>query len=248
MPNSSAKNTQDNPIPQHVAIIMDGNGRWAKERGLPRIDGHRQGAKQIHQIIEAANEYGIKYLTLYALSSENWNRPKEEVEALMSLLSSAIRENKKNFIENEIRFRTIGDVSALPKSCVNDIVSLESATKRFDKRTLVLALNYGSRDELVRAVSKITHLALDGKINPNKIAWKNIAENLDTAGIPDPDLLIRTSGEMRLSNYLMLQAAYSELYFTKTYWPDFGRDDFAKAVAEYQRRERRYGLTGDQLK
>lgn len=248
MSDSPAKKISNDRIPQHVAIIMDGNGRWAKERGKPRIDGHKQGAKQISKVLKAAEKCGVKILTLYAFSSENWNRPREEVDALMSLLSAAIRENRKSFIDNEIRFRTIGDIDALPANCVKDIEELEKTTKRFKKQTLVLALNYGSRDELIRAVSKIAHQALDGKINPNKICWKNISDNLDTADIPDPDLLIRTSGEMRLSNYLLLQAAYAELYFTKTYWPDFGEKEFIEAVEEYQNRERRYGLTGEQIK
>lgn len=225
---------------------MDGNGRWAKERGLPRIEGHKQGAKQIEKVLEAAREFGVQYITLYAFSSENWNRPKEEVDALMALLSASIRQNEKHFSKNKIRFRTIGDIDALPQACIADIRRLEKLTENFGERTLVLALNYGSRDELARAVNKIAKKFRDGEID--KITWDTIAENLDTADIPDPDLLVRTSGEMRLSNYLMMQSSYAELYFTKTYWPDFGRDEFAKAIDEFKRRERRYGLTGDQLK
>ena len=244
--NATPENTLSNP--QHVAIIMDGNGRWAKERGLARIEGHKKGAKQIEEVLKAAKECGVKFVTLYAFSSENWNRPKDEVDALMSLLSSSIKHNRPNLIENKIRFKTIGDIRALPQNCIDEINSLEAETKNFSEQTLILALNYGARDELVRAVSKIASLSLDGKVNPKKISWKTIAENLDTAEIPDPDLLVRTSGEMRLSNYLLLQAAYAELYFTKTYWPDFARKEFVEAVEEFRRRERRYGLTGEQIK
>ena len=241
MSDSPAKKISNDRIPQHVAIIMDGNGRWAKERGKPRIDGHKQGAKQISKVLKAAEKCGVKILTLYAFSSENWNRPREEVDALMSLLSAAIRENRKSFIDNEIRFRTIGDIDALPANCVKDIEELEKTTKRFEKQTLVLALNYGSRDELIRAVSKIAHQALDGKINPNKICWKNISDNLDTADIPDPDLLIRPGGEQRISNFLLWQCAYSEFYFTDVLWPDFTPQELDKAIAVYNSRDRRFG-------
>ena len=235
-------------IPQHVAIIMDGNGRWAKERGKPRIDGHIEGSKRIREVLSAASECGVKYLTLYAFSSENWNRPKEEVDALMELLKNTIREHSEDFIKNKVRFRTIGNVGKLPSNCVELLEKLKEQTKNFDSATLILALNYGSRDEICRAVKNIIQDAAGKKIDPEKIDWPVISSYLDTDAIPDPDLMIRTSGEMRLSNYLMMQAAYAELYFTKTYWPDFGRDEFIKAVKEYQRRERRYGLTTDQLK
>ncbi len=226
---------------------MDGNGRWAKERDKPRIEGHHQGAKQIEQVLSAARDCGVKYITLYAFSSENWNRPKDEVEALMSLLLQSLKDNRKNFIEDKLRFKTIGNIEELPENCVKEIKALEEATKNFDKQTLILALNYGSRDELSRAVSGLAKDVISGKISPEGIDYNAISQRLDTAEIPDPDLLIRTSGEMRLSNYLLLQAAYAELYFTKVYWPDFGREEFFKAIEEYQQRERRYGLTGDQL-
>lgn len=235
-------------LPQHVAIIMDGNGRWAKERGKPRIDGHIEGSKRIREVLSAASECGVKYLTLYAFSSENWNRPKDEVDALMDLLKTTIREHGKDFLKNKIRFRTIGDISHLPPDCERLIEDLSSSTKSFDSATLILALNYGSRDEICRAVKNIIQDVSAKKISMEEIDWHAVSSYLDTAGIPDPDLMIRTSGEMRLSNYLMMQAAYAELYFTKTYWPDFGREEFIKAVKEYQRRERRYGLTTDQLK
>ena len=235
-------------LPNHVAIIMDGNGRWAKERGKPRIDGHIEGSKRISDVLSAASECGVKYLTLYAFSSENWNRPKDEVEALMDLLKSTIKEHGKDFLQNKIRFRTIGNISQLPKDCAELIDDLAERTKNFDSATLILALNYGSRDEICRAVKNIVKDASNKKISEQDIDWTSVSSYLDTAGIPDPDLMIRTSGEMRLSNYLMMQAAYAELYFTKTYWPDFDKEEFIKAVKEYQRRERRYGLTTDQLK
>ncbi len=239
--------TPEKNVPKHIAIIMDGNGRWAKERGKPRIEGHYQGAKQIEKVLEASKELGVKYITLFAFSSENWNRPKEEVDALMELLLVSTKEKKESFIKNKIRFMTIGDISALPERCVEVLEDLKNATKDFEESTLILALNYGSRDELVRAVSKISKSVANGEIDPDKITYQTISDNLDTANIPDPDLLIRTSGEERLSNYLLLQCAYAEFYFTKTYWPDFGKEELIKAVEEYQRRERRYGLTGEQL-
>lgn len=227
---------------------MDGNGRWAKERGKERIQGHKQGIRQIEEIIRAANVEGVKYLTLYAFSSENWNRPKIEVDALMSLLATAIKRNAPFFIKNRVRFNTIGYISALPPKCVKQIKNLSETTKKYTSRVLTLALNYGSRDEITRAVKKLVTNTKNLNASPESITWDSIEQMLDTAGMPDPDLLIRTSGEMRLSNYLMLQSAYSELYFTKTYWPDFGKDEFHEAITEYKRRERRYGLTTDQLK
>lgn len=227
-------------LPRHVAIIMDGNGRWAKEKGLSRVSGHNEGAKRVLEVFEAAANKGIEYLTLYAFSSENWNRPKLEVKALMKLLLASLKKYGGLFVEKEVRFLTIGDISALPKDCQSALNSLKKQTERFSKSNLVLALNYGSRDELVRAVNKIE--------KRGNIGWGDIAENLDTAGIPDPDLVIRTSGEMRLSNYLLLQSAYSELYFTNVYWPDFNADQLEKALREYAKRERRYGFTTEQLK
>ena len=246
---SEITNIDTNPdkIPQHVAIIMDGNGRWAKERNKPRVEGHYQGAKQIEKVLQAARSCGVKYITLYACSSENWNRPQEEVEALMSLLVASIKEKRKLILENKVRFRKIGNIDELPQNCIDEIRKLENDSKHFSEQTLILALNYGSRDELARAVSKLADDVANGKIKANEITYEKIAENFDTADIPDPDLMIRTSGEMRLSNYLMLQASYAELYFTKTYWPDFGHKEFIEAIQEYQRRERRYGLTGEQI-
>lgn len=245
--NKESASEQENKL-RHVAIIMDGNGRWAKERGKRRIFGHIRGAEKVGEIMDAANEMGVEYLTLFAFSSENWNRPSDEVNGLMKLLAKTLRSNKKKFVKNKTRLLTIGDTDALPKFCQKELQSIKDETKDFTQRNLVLALNYGSRGELERTVKKIVQQALDGKIKPEDISWNLIAENLDTASIPDPDLLIRTSGELRLSNYLMLQAAYAELYFSKQYWPDFSREEFIAAVNEYHRRERRYGLTAEQLK
>ena len=233
---------------RHVAIIMDGNGRWAKERGKKRIFGHIKGAEKVPEIMQAAHEMGVEYLTLFAFSSENWNRPAAEVSALMRLLARTIRANREKFLGNKTRLLTIGDVSALPAFCRRELDLLKAQTKDFEGRNLVLALNYGSRDEITRAVKKMAGQVKSGNLEPDEISWDRISGNLDTAGIPDPDLLIRTSGELRLSNYLMLQAAYAELYFSKQYWPDFSREEFIAAVNEYHRRERRYGLTGEQLK
>lgn len=229
-------------LPRHVAIIMDGNGRWAKARGLPRLMGHKKGAEVVREILQAAAQAGVEFLTLYAFSSENWNRPKSEVDSLMKLLLSAIKKYSKDFVKNEIRLRTIGDISKLPQNCVEALEDLKQKTQNFTKSNLVLALNYGSRDELLRAIAKMSQ---KGIANPT---WADLAQNLDTFGIPDPDFVIRTSGEMRLSNYLLLQAAYAELYFTDVLWPDFDKKEFQKALNEYAKRERRYGLTTEQLK
>ena len=247
MPENTPDNRGGKKIPRHVAIIMDGNGRWAKERGKPRVEGHYRGAEKISEVLAAARKAGVEFVTLYAFSSENWSRPKDEVDALMSLLSEMAQTKKSEFVENNVRFRTIGDMSALPPKCASDIRALEKLTENFSAQTLVLALNYGSRDELARAVRAVAKDAASGKISPESVGYETIASRLDTAGIPDPDLLVRTSGEMRLSNFLLLQSAYAELYFTKTYWPDFGGGEFLEAVEEYGRRERRYGMTGEQI-
>lgn len=238
---------QNAPVPQHIAIIMDGNGRWAKQRGMSRIEGHKRGARQIKKVIEASVQLGVKFLTLYAFSSENWNRPKAEVNALMRLLESTIKINAKYFVKNSIKFETIGDLAALPAYCRKAVDWLKNKTKDFGKFTLVLALNYGSRDEIVRAVKSCAEAVKNKILSPENISWEEIAKRLDTAAIPDPDLIIRTSGEMRLSNYLMLQSAYSELYFTDVNWPDFGESEVKKAVAEFAARERRFGKTSEQV-
>jgi len=239
----NSQNKSDSHHPKHIAIIMDGNGRWAKARNLPRIKGHQEGAKSIARTLEAARDLNIKFLTLYAFSSENWNRPKSEVKALMQLLESSLKKYKKDFLKHKIHFWTIGDISALPETCQDLIADLKSATENFDEHNLILALNYGARSELERAVQKI----IDKKIKSKDITYDLIAQNLDTNQLPDPDLIIRTSGEMRLSNYLLMQSAYSEFYFTKTLWPDFSKKDLEDAVKDFKNRSRRYGLTDEQI-
>ncbi len=227
---------------RHVALIMDGNGRWAAARKMPRVFGHKKGGEAVRKICNYAAKIGLEYLTLYAFSSENWDRPKAEVDALMNLLLKAIKKYGKDFVKNEMRFMTIGNIEVLPKNCQDAISELKEKTKNFTKTTIVLALNYGSRDELVRATSFLLNSGI------KKVQWTDIANALDTAKIPDPDLLIRTSGELRISNYLLLQAAYAELYFTDVLWPDFSEAEFQKALDEYSKRERRYGKTSEQIK
>ncbi|MBE6414415.1 MAG: isoprenyl transferase [Verrucomicrobiaceae bacterium] len=234
-------------VPQHIAIIMDGNGRWAKQHNKSRIEGHKKGAQQIKKVLDGARKFGVKYITLYAFSSENWNRPKVEVSALMHLLEKSIKANEKDFIKNEVRFETIGDISALPSYCQKAIAKIKKSTQHFNKQTLILALNYGSRDEITRVVKKLITSAENNEISSKDITWECIQQNLDTAHIPDPDLIIRTSGEKRLSNYLMLQAAYAEFYFTDILWPDFDEQHLHDAIQEYANRERRYGLTSEQI-
>ena len=235
MPTEFDKAKENAPV--HVAIIMDGNGRWAKERGKPRIYGHNEGAKRIREVLSAAKKAGVKFLTLYAFSSENWSRPPDEVAALMKLLVSSIEEYGRELVENRVKFTAIGEVSALPPECEKAVRDLEEKTREFSEGTLALALNYGS----------LAQKAARGGIDPSAIDWDMFSSGLATAEMPDPDLIIRTSGEQRLSNFLTLQAAYSELYFTDVYWPDFGEEEFFKAVGEFKRRERRYGKTADQL-
>ncbi len=231
-------------IPQHVAIILDGNGRWAKKRGMPRNYGHVQGAKNVERICEDAYHMGIKYLTVYAFSTENWRRSKEEVDALMSLLRSYMKTCVKTAKKNHMRVRVIGDKTGLAPDIQSSIADLERESREQDGLNFTIAINYGSRDEIRRAVQKI---AAEG-IRPEDITEEVISEHLDTAGIPDPDLLIRTSGELRLSNYLMWQLAYAEFYFTDVHWPDFDREELKKAVERYNQRERRYGGVKEELK
>ena len=231
-------------IPQHVAIILDGNGRWAKAKGMPRNYGHVQGAKNVERICEDAYHMGIKYLTVYAFSTENWRRSKEEVDALMSLLRSYMKTCVKTAKKNHMRVRVIGDKTGLAPDIQSSIADLERESREQDGLNFTIAINYGSRDEIRRAVQKI---AAEG-IRPEDITEEVISEHLDTAGIPDPDLLIRTSGELRLSNYLMWQLAYAEFYFTYVHWPDFDREELKKAVERYNQRERRYGGVKEELK
>ena len=224
-------------IPQHVAIILDGNGRWAKSKGMPRNYGHAQGSKNVERICEEAWRIGIKYLTVYAFSTENWNRPADEVNALMKLLRNYMKTCVKTAKKNHMRVRVIGDKTGLAKDIQDSIANLERESRNQDGLNFTIAINYGSRDEICRAVKKI---AEEG-IRPEEITEEVISAHLDTAGIPDPDLLIRTSGEQRLSNYLMWQLAYTEFYFTDLPWPDFSKEELSKAIEKYNQRERRYG-------
>ena len=231
-----------NNLPKHIAITMDGNGRWAKNKGKLRIFGHKNGVKAVRDTIEGAVEVGIKYLTLYAFSSENWKRPEKEVNALMTLLISAINKETKTLIDNNIQLRTIGDVNKLPAKAQKELQEAITKTKDNTRMTLVLALSYSGRGEILNAVQNIIK---DGK-EPNEINEATFQQYLTTKSVPDPELLIRTSGEYRISNFLLWQIAYSELYFTDTLWPDFRRADLYKAILNYQRRERRFGKTTEQ--
>ena len=234
-------------IPRHIAIIMDGNGRWANEKGQERLFGHSSGVKSVREAIKTAIELGVSYITLYAFSIENWNRPKQEVDGLMDLLISSIANEIEEFNENGVRLLTIGDINNLPENCMLSIKDAVSRTSENSKLTLILAVNYSSKWEITQAVKTITE-----SVNNNELAITEITENLiqrhlSTNSIPDPELLIRTSGEYRISNFLLWQIAYTELYFTEILWPDFRRNDFIQAVIEYQNRERRFGLLSTQI-
>ncbi len=228
-------------IPQHVAIIMDGNGRWAKRRGLPREAGHAAGEEALRVAVRTAAELGVKHLSVYAFSTENWKRPEKEVKALMELLKMAVQKWMKDMVANDVRIRMLGRISELPEDIRAGIRSAEEATKNCSRLTLNIMLNYGGQAELTDAVRAIVADARAGKLSEKDITEKDIEARLYTAGIPDPDLLIRTSGELRLSNFLLWQAAYSEFYFTDVLWPDFRRNHFVEAVIEYQKRNRRKG-------
>lgn len=229
-------------IPRHVAIIMDGNGRWAEERGQGRVYGHINGVESMRKVIRAAVRRGVKFLTVYAFSTENWGRPKEEVQALMELLCKSLSNETAELKSQGVRMRFIGDVEALAEDVRAAIARSEKETHRNEKLTLVVAVNYSSRWEITRMAQKIAVQVRDEGLQIHEITDRTVADNLVTAGIPDPDLLIRTSGEQRLSNFLLWQLSYSELYFTEIYWPDFDESEFDKAIAEYQKRERRYGI------
>lgn len=238
----------DNNIPSHVAVIMDGNGRWAKERGKNRIFGHRNGVRSVTETVEAAGEIGVSYLTLYAFSTENWSRPITEVESLMGLLITSIKKEAAKLIENNIRLLIIGDLERLSPNVKDKLFSLREQTKDNTGLTVILALSYSSRWEITEAVKKIAKKLAQGEIRESDINDLLVSDNLTTAGIPDPELLIRTSGEQRISNYLLWQIAYSELYFTETLWPDFRKEDFFEAIYNYQLRNRRFGKTEEQIK
>ena len=235
-------------IPKHLAIIMDGNGRWAEQRHLPRILGHRKGVETVQTIVGECLELGIGYLTLYAFSSENWGRPQEEVEALMGLLGTFLKKELSQIHERGIRLMAVGELDRLPKSISKILKDSIKKTSGNDRMVLNLALSYGSRNELTRAMQVLGREIADGRMQAEQITEEDIEAALDTHGIPDPDLLIRTSGEMRISNFLLWQMAYSELYFTEALWPDFSRDHLLQALEEYSRRQRRFGLTGEQLR
>ncbi len=236
-----------NRLPRHVAIIMDGNGRWALQRRKPRLVGHKVGAESVREIVETCREIGIEFLTLYAFSSENWRRPKQEVSGLMAILKKFLKSELPRMQKNDVRLVSIGDRQRLPEEVRQSLEEVIEATSGNSKLTLNLALSYGSRDEIVRAVRRISTLCLRGEMDPEQISDQTIAENLDTCRMPDPDLLIRTGGEARLSNFLLWQASYAEIYFTDTMWPEFRKEVFLQALSEYQSRERRFGRTGEQL-
>ena len=233
-------------IPKHVAIILDGNGRWAKAKGMPRTYGHIQGAKTVEDICEVAYNMGIQYLTVYAFSTENWNRPKEEVEALMKLLRNYMKNCLKRANQNNMCVRVIGEKSRLDEDIRKSIEELENATKDNTGLHFTIAINYGGRDELVRATRKIAERVASGEIKPEEITESMLNDNLDTAGYPDPDLMIRTCDELRISNFLLWQLAYTEFYVTPVPWPDFSKEELEKAVEAYNRRDRRYGLVKEE--
>lgn len=228
-------------IPQHVAIILDGNGRWAKKKNMPRNYGHAQGSKNVERICEIAYKMGIKYLTVYAFSTENWSRPSDEVNALMKLLRNYMKTCLKTAEKNRMRVRVIGDKTGLDDDIRTRIEELEEASAGNDGLNFQIAINYGSRDEMVRAIRRMASDVREGTVNPEEIDETLFETYLDTHGIPDPDLLIRTSGELRLSNYLLWQMAYTEFYFTDVLWPDFTKEELEKAILQYNKRERRYG-------
>lgn len=234
-------------VPQHIAIIMDGNGRWAKQKGMPRVLGHRSGVKSVREVTEAAAEIGVKYLTLYAFSTENWNRPASEVTALMTLLVETIKGEIRDLNKNGVRLMAIGDLEALPPSSLKALRDGIENTKNNTRITLVLALNYSAKWEILRAARQLAEQARSGALLPADINEQVFENALSTQGIPDPELLIRTSGETRISNFLLWQIAYAELYFTPILWPDFGKKELFEAILSYQRRERRFGMTSEQI-
>ncbi len=228
-------------VPQHVAIILDGNGRWAKSKGMPRNYGHAQGSKNVERICEEAWRLGIKYLTVYAFSTENWNRPQDEVDALMNLLRRYMKTCLTTASKNDMKVRVIGDITRLDEDIRSRILELEEATKNNGGLNFQIAINYGSRDELVRSIRRLAQDCVDNKQDPAEITEAVIERYLDTHGIPDPDLLIRTSGEQRLSNFLLWQLAYTEFYFTDVHWPAFTKEELIKAIEQYNKRDRRFG-------
>jgi undecaprenyl diphosphate synthase len=234
-------------LPKHVAIIMDGNGRWAKERAMSRIRGHEEGAESVREIVRASRQIGIPWLTLYAFSEENWKRPGYEVKALMELLKRFLKSERDEMLENGIKFQAIGRIHKLPRDVQKVLRETARETSSNKGTVLTLALSYGGRQEMTDAIKAIANKIEKGQMTSEDITEKLIEDNLYTAGMPDPDLLIRTSGECRVSNFLLWQMAYTEIYMTPTLWPDFRKEEYSEALAEYQRRERRFGATGDQV-
>lgn len=235
----------NNNIPQHIAIIMDGNGRWATERGKPRSYGHQAGVETVRRITSECTRLGVKYLTLYTFSTENWNRPETEIAALMGLVLSSLED--EIFMKNNVRFKVIGDIERLPVEVQRKLQETIDHTAGNTAMTMVVALSYSSRWEITKAMKDIAKKALDGQLSVDDITEDTVSQSLTTASIPDPDLLIRTGGELRISNYLLWQIAYSELYFCDTFWPDFNEEELKNAIADYQHRQRRFGKTGAQI-
>lgn len=228
-------------LPKHIAVIMDGNGRWAKQKGAARIFGHRNAVQSVKDITEGCGELGIKFLTLYAFSTENWGRPKEEVDGLMELLVNTLQKELKSLLENQVKLKMIGSIDSLPKVCRMNLLEAVETTKNNTGLTLLLALSYSGRNEIAKAARKIAEQVKSGTLQPEDVNEQLLEKNLETNGIPDPELLIRTSGEMRVSNFLLWQIAYTELYITPKLWPDFRKEDLYEAVCAYQKRERRFG-------
>ena len=247
MNNENIKISNDNIIPEHIAIIMDGNGRWAKKRGLPRIAGHRQGIKSVREITNICNDIGVKYLTLYTFSTENWNRPQKEVDALMMLLLSTIKNEIKDIHKNNLVLSTIGNIEVLPKNIKKEIYNGIDLTSNNTGLNLILALNYGSRQEIIVAVKNIIEKNNKDEIDSSMIDENLFSSFLSTKNIPDPDLLIRTGGELRISNFLLWQCAYTEIYLTDTFWPDFRKEKLIESITAFQKRERRFGKTSEQI-
>jgi undecaprenyl diphosphate synthase len=247
MNNENIKISNENIIPEHIAIIMDGNGRWAKKRGLPRIAGHRQGIKSVREITNICSDIGVKYLTLYTFSTENWNRPQKEVDALMMLLLSTIKNEIKDIHKNNLVLSTIGNIEVLPKNIKKEIYNGIDLTSNNTGLNLILALNYGSRQEIIVAVNNIIKKNNKGEIDSSMIDEDLFSSFLSTKNIPDPDLLIRTGGELRISNFLLWQCAYTEIYLTDTFWPDFRKEKLIESITAFQKRERRFGKTSEQI-
>jgi len=235
-------------LPRHIAVIMDGNGRWAKTKGASRIFGHQNGVKSVKETVEACAEMGVQYLTLYAFSTENWNRPHEEVQALMELLIKTIYDETPTLNKNNIRLLAIGDIKSLPGKCQEQLAAAMKDTEKNTRLNLVLALSYSSKWEILNAIKQIAREVKSGNVNPDEINESLFEAHLSTAGMPHPELMIRTSGEHRISNFLLWQLSYAEFYFTDVMWPDFRREDLYKAILSYQQRERRFGKTGEQVK